>query len=112
MLQELRAKVPAGVVELTRVPGLGPKTAIKALQHWPDLTALFEEVERGVAETRFHRLVAASGLAADEFRQLDAFVAALPVVDQPDRPRPCPERATEAAQSVGMDPQRLLACFC
>jgi DNA polymerase (family 10) len=31
MLEELRAKVPAGVVELTRVPGLGPKTA--ALMH-------------------------------------------------------------------------------
>lgn len=28
MLEELREKVPAGVVELTRVPGLGPKTAV------------------------------------------------------------------------------------
>jgi DNA polymerase (family X) len=28
MLEELRAQVPAGVVELTRVPGLGPKTAV------------------------------------------------------------------------------------
>ncbi|MGI9018798.1 MAG: DNA polymerase/3'-5' exonuclease PolX [Euzebya sp.] len=28
MLEELRQKVPAGVVELTRVPGLGPKTAV------------------------------------------------------------------------------------
>ena len=28
MLEDLRAKVPAGVVELTRVPGLGPKTAV------------------------------------------------------------------------------------
>ncbi|MEE8603472.1 DNA polymerase/3'-5' exonuclease PolX [Euzebya tangerina] len=29
MLEELREKVPAGVVELTRVPGLGPKTAVQ-----------------------------------------------------------------------------------
>jgi DNA polymerase (family X) len=28
MLEDLRARVPAGVVELTRVPGLGPKTAM------------------------------------------------------------------------------------
>lgn len=28
MLEDLREKVPAGVVELTRVPGLGPKTAV------------------------------------------------------------------------------------
>jgi len=28
MLEELRQQVPAGVVELTRVPGLGPKTAV------------------------------------------------------------------------------------
>jgi DNA polymerase (family X) len=28
MLEELRAKVPAGVVELTRIPGCGPKTAM------------------------------------------------------------------------------------
>jgi len=27
MLEDLRAKVPAGLVELTRIPGLGPKTA-------------------------------------------------------------------------------------
>ena len=29
MLEELRTTVPAGVVELTRVPGLGPKTAVQ-----------------------------------------------------------------------------------
>jgi DNA polymerase (family X) len=29
MLDELRQEVPAGVVELTRVPGLGPKTAVQ-----------------------------------------------------------------------------------
>jgi DNA polymerase (family X) len=29
MLADLRAKVPAGVVELTRIPGLGPKTAMQ-----------------------------------------------------------------------------------
>jgi DNA polymerase (family X) len=29
MLEELRAKVPAGVVELTRIPGCGPKTAMQ-----------------------------------------------------------------------------------
>ncbi|WP_370324289.1 DNA polymerase/3'-5' exonuclease PolX [Euzebya sp.] len=28
MLEELRGEVPAGVVELTRIPGLGPKTAV------------------------------------------------------------------------------------
>ncbi len=29
MLTELRAKVPAGVTELTRVPGIGPKLAMQ-----------------------------------------------------------------------------------
>ncbi|HUG84970.1 MAG TPA: helix-hairpin-helix domain-containing protein, partial [Euzebya sp.] len=29
MLEELRGEVPPGVVELTRVPGLGPKTAVQ-----------------------------------------------------------------------------------
>lgn len=29
MLEELRQQVPAGVVELTRIPGLGPKTAVQ-----------------------------------------------------------------------------------
>ena len=28
MLEELRAQLPPGVIELTRVPGLGPKTAV------------------------------------------------------------------------------------
>ena len=28
-LDELRAKIPAGVLELTRVPGLGPKRALQ-----------------------------------------------------------------------------------
>jgi DNA polymerase (family X) len=28
-LEELRAKIPAGVLELTRVPGLGPKRALQ-----------------------------------------------------------------------------------
>lgn len=29
MLEQLRAKVPPGLVELTRIPGLGPKTAVQ-----------------------------------------------------------------------------------
>ena len=35
-LDELRAKIPAGVLELTRVPGLGPKRALQRGWLTPD----------------------------------------------------------------------------
>jgi DNA polymerase (family 10) len=70
LLEELRTKVPAGVRELTRVPGLGPKTAMmihhelgvdsveslqraidgQQLRHLPGLGAKMEEKLRGTIE--------------------------------------------------------------
>jgi DNA polymerase (family 10) len=49
MLEDLRAKVPPGVVELTRIPGLGPKTAVLLHQHLgiSDVDALRSALDEG-----------------------------------------------------------------
>lgn len=48
MLTELRAKVPPGVVELTRVPGIGPKLALQLSQAGVESVAtLRERLEAG-----------------------------------------------------------------
>ncbi len=50
MLEDLRQKVPAGVVELTRVPGLGPKTAV--LMHERLGVASIADLEAAMADGR------------------------------------------------------------
>ena len=49
MLDTLRAKVPPGIVELTRIPGLGPKTAMQLYEQLgvDSVAALREAIEAG-----------------------------------------------------------------
>lgn len=94
------------------VKGFGAKTAVKALERWPDLTALFEEVDAGRTDTRFHKLVAKSDLDLDTFQDLDAFIRTLPDPERPRAAKPCPEMASEVAVEMGLSAERALACFC
>jgi DNA polymerase (family X) len=103
MLEDLRAKVPAGVIELTRIPGLGPKTAVLLHDELGIdsidglLTALDEGRLRGVkglgikTETNLRESLARMGSkdsdrmpAADVIaiaEELCARLAALPIVE-------------------------------
>ena len=93
------------------VRGFGAKTAVRALQDYPDLGVLFEEVEAGRQDHRFHQLVAASDMDGATFRDLEAFIADVPKPEAPARPKPCPEVATETAVALGIGPDRAMACF-
>lgn len=95
------------------VKGFGAKTAVKALQKFPDLGDLFAEVEGGATEdSRFHKLVAKGAMSRDEFLELDTFISALPTPAIPRTAKPCPDMATATAEDVGLSPERVLACFC
>ncbi len=92
------------------VKGFGAKTAVKALRAH-DLQELWAEAQAGSSATRFHKLIAQSGMTWDEFADLDAFIASLPAPSAPRAPKPCPEMATEVAKEIGLRPDRVLACF-
>ena len=93
------------------VKGFGAKTAVKMLQTMNAKT-LVQEAERGSTATRFHRMVAASGLTWDEFESLDSFIADLPIIAAPRAPKPCPDMATAVADELGIGRDRVLAAFC
>jgi DNA polymerase (family 10) len=69
--EKLRAQVPAGVVEMLRVPGVGPK---RAATFWKELgTESVEALEEAAREGRLHRL---PGIGArSEERILDGIEA-------------------------------------
>jgi flap endonuclease-1 len=93
------------------IRGFGPKTALQAVQSYPDLQALWAEAAAD-APGRMARLVAAGGLAYDEFAALDRFVAEIPRPEAPVAPRPAPDRATRLAEQLHIGRERALACFC
>lgn len=94
------------------VHGFGAKTALKALQEYPDLRALIGEAERGAGTTRWHRMVKESGMGLAEFDELDAFIAKGPAVAPPQAARPDPQKAVEVGLGLGLQKERILACFC
>jgi flap endonuclease-1 len=94
------------------VKGFGAKTAVQALHEFGDLGRIFDDVAAGRGGSRFHRLVAAGGMAAADFRDLEAFIAAAPEVAEPRARRPSPEQASAVAEEFGLQPARLLACLC
>lgn len=94
------------------VKGFGAKTAIKAFADYPDLTQLFEEVESGLEATRYHRMVASSGMTAQEFTDLDRFIATLPKPEAPRAAKPSPDMAAAVAEEMGLSADRVLACLC
>ncbi len=94
------------------VKGMGPKTTLKAFATHPDLAVAFEEAAAGDASTRLHKAIAKSDLTADEFRALDDYIAHLPEPDPVIKAKPCPEMATAVAEEVGVDPARVVGCFC
>lgn len=94
------------------VKGFGAKTALKALDRWPDLKDLFSEVAAGRDDTRFHSLVSRGALSLQEFEDLEAFIRSLPEPARPQAARPCPEMASEVAVEMGLSAERALACFC
>ncbi len=93
------------------VKGFGAKTAVRALKEYPDLAVLFDEVEAGRKDTRYHTMVAKSDMDGDTFRALDHFIADLPVPEAPKRAKPCPDMATAAAEDLGLQSARVLGCF-
>lgn len=94
------------------VPGFGAKTAVKAIQDQPDLRALVAEAAAGQVSSRWHKLVAESGLTLAEFDELDAFIAERPQTAAPQPQRPDPGQAADLALAMGLDKRRVLACFC
>ena len=94
------------------VKGFGAKTAAKMLKETPDLRGLIAEAERGEGSTRYHKLLRESGLTLAEFDAVDAFLADLPRPAAPDPRRPNPEAAVRLALTLGVQRDRVLACFC
>jgi flap endonuclease-1 len=94
------------------VKGFGAKTATKMLASHPDVRVLLREAEAGQGETRYHKLLREAGLTLGEFDEVDAFLAALPKPDAPAKPRPDPAAASDLAASMGLQKDRVLACFC
>ncbi len=89
------------------IKGFGAKTAVKALQAHGDLRTLWEG-----GTTRAHKLVDQGGMSLETFEDLDAFIADLPKPDAPKRTKPCPDMATATADEIGINHDRVLACFC
>ncbi len=94
------------------VKGFGAKTAVKALKEFPDLRALIREANDGTGTSRWHRLVSDAALTLDAFDEMDAFIADLPPAAAPPPGQPRPDVAVALAGRLGLDPKRMLACFC
>ncbi|MGB0651699.1 MAG: hypothetical protein ACPGQL_00730 [Thermoplasmatota archaeon] len=94
------------------VKGFGPKTAVKAITQYGSLERLFEQADEGLLGSRFHKLVAACDLDAAGFVDLKEYIAALPEPPEPASAKPCPEMATAVAEDMGINPERVLGCFC
>lgn len=94
------------------VKGFGAKTAVKALKQFPDLRELIRQAHDGQATSRWHTLVSQAGLTLRDFDEMDAFIADLPPVEPLRAPPPAPEVAVELAGRLGVEPKRLLACYC
>lgn len=94
------------------VKGFGAKTAVKMLKQHPDLRTLIAEAEAGTGESRYHKLLRESGLTLSEFDAVDSFLVDLPTPAEPPRSRPNPETAAGLALEMGVQRQRVLACFC
>lgn len=94
------------------VKGFGAKTAAKMLREHPDLRTLIAEAEAGVGESRYHVLLRAAGLGLAEFDEVDAFLADLPTPAAPKPDRPDPAKAVHLGGLMGMQRDRVLACFC
>ncbi len=88
------------------IKGFGAKTAVKALQANEDLRSLWD-----TGTTRAHKLVAQGGMSLETFDDLDAFIADLPKPQAPPRTKPCPDMATATADEIGINHDRVLACF-
>ncbi|MHB1260812.1 MAG: hypothetical protein ACYC2H_03765 [Thermoplasmatota archaeon] len=94
------------------VKGFGAKTAAKMLRQTPDLRGLIAEAERGEGTTRYHKLLQEARLTLTEFDAVDAFLADLPTAAAPERRRPDPASAVGLAAEMGVQRERVLACFC
>lgn len=94
------------------VKGLGAKTAVRLLREHPDLPALLREAEAGQGSSRFHKLLREGGMSSAQLEELDAYIAALPQVRLPPRPKPDPAGAAQVADEWGLDRKRTMACFC
>lgn len=92
------------------VKGFGAKTAVKALKEFPDLRQLIRDARTGT--TRWHKLVADSGLSLPDFDEMDAFIADLPAPQAPIPAPPRPDLAVALAGELGLDAKRLVAAFC
>jgi hypothetical protein len=57
-------------------------------------------------------LLRASGMTLAEFDGLDAFLAEQPEVERPRPERPDPKAAVSLALEMGLQRDRVLACFC
>ncbi|MHB8633974.1 MAG: hypothetical protein ACYDBQ_08430 [Thermoplasmatota archaeon] len=93
------------------VKGFGAKTAHKALVAAGGGRELVGKALSG-APGRHAELVRQSGLGLQEFDELDAFIAHLPPPAPPAAKRPDPGRAVALAEGLGIQRERVLACFC
>jgi len=93
------------------VKGYGAKTAARLLRE-RDLRTLIAEAEGGSEATRHHRLLREAGLTLAEFDAVDAFLGDLPSPEAPRPHRPDPGAAAGLALEMGVQRERVLACFC
>lgn len=94
------------------VKGFGAKTAARMMREHADVRRLLAEAEAGQGSTRWHVLLRASGMTLAEFDGLDAFLAEQPEVERPRPERPDPAAAVSLALEMGLQRDRVLACFC
>ncbi len=92
------------------VTGFGAKTAAKLVKAH-DLRSLLRDADAGAAGKHAERF-RADGFTLALFDELDIYIRDLPPAHGPLAPRPDPERATRLAAELGLDPARLLACYC
>lgn len=92
------------------VTGYGAKTAAKLVKAH-DLRSLLRDAAAGGAGKPAERF-RAEGFTLELFDELDTYIRELPEAALPATPKPDPARATELAGALGLEPARLLACYC
>jgi flap endonuclease-1 len=88
------------------VTGFGAKTAAKLVKGH-DLRALLREGGGKHAGTFL-----AEGFTLELFEELDLYIRTLPEVGAPVAAKPDPGRAAQLAAQLGLEPSRVLGCFC
>ncbi len=94
------------------VKGFGAKTALKMLQAEPDIRKVIRAAHDGTGTARYHKLLKEADLTLAAFDEMDSFIAELPPAQAPTVARPDPGTAVAVASEMGLERNRVVACFC